>query len=39
MRRIGMVRMAEFDFEHPQLAAEDPLRSHVVYLARRPDPQ
>jgi RimJ/RimL family protein N-acetyltransferase len=39
MRRIGMVRMAEFDFEHPQLAAGDPLRSHVVYLARRPDPQ
>ncbi|HEX4198795.1 MAG TPA: GNAT family N-acetyltransferase [Caulobacteraceae bacterium] len=36
MRRIGMSRAAALDFEHPALAAEDPLRSHVVYLARRP---
>ena len=38
MRRIGMERVAELDFEHPQLAADDPLRPHVVYVGRRTDP-
>jgi RimJ/RimL family protein N-acetyltransferase len=33
MRRIGMTRAAEHDFEHPALAEGDPLRPHVVYVA------
>jgi RimJ/RimL family protein N-acetyltransferase len=36
MRRIGMTRAAERDFEHPDLAADDPLRAHVVYRIERP---
>ncbi len=35
MRRIGMARAPERDFVHPELAADDPLRPHVVYLAKR----
>ncbi|HXQ46394.1 MAG TPA: GNAT family N-acetyltransferase [Caulobacteraceae bacterium] len=35
MRRIGMTRAPEHDFEHPDLALDDPLRSHVVYVAAR----
>lgn len=31
MQRIGMVRRADLDFDHPVLAAGDPLRRHVVY--------
>lgn len=31
MERIGMVRVAGGDFEHPALAASDPLRRHVLY--------
>ncbi len=36
MRRIGMIRAPERDFVHPDLAEDDPLRSHVVYVAKRP---
>jgi RimJ/RimL family protein N-acetyltransferase len=36
MRRIGLVRAAERDFDHPMLEADHPLRPHVVYVARRP---
>ncbi|HLK26904.1 MAG TPA: GNAT family N-acetyltransferase [Caulobacteraceae bacterium] len=36
MRRIGMTRSPEHDFDHPALAADHPLRWHVVYVARRP---
>jgi RimJ/RimL family protein N-acetyltransferase len=36
MRRIGMTRAPDRDFEHPDLAADDPLRPHVVYVAKRP---
>jgi len=36
MRRLGMERAAERDFDHPALAPDDPLRRHVVYTARRP---
>lgn len=39
MRRIGLVRAAERDFDHPMLAVGHPLRPHVVYAARRPAPQ
>lgn len=35
MRRIGMSRAPERDFDHPDLAADDPLRSHVVYVVKR----
>jgi len=34
MRRIGMVRDPSRDFEHPALPDGDPLRSHVVFVAR-----
>jgi len=36
MRRIGMQRASERDFDHPDLAQGDRLRPHVVYVARRP---
>jgi RimJ/RimL family protein N-acetyltransferase len=35
MRRIGMTRAPDRDFVHPDLAVDDPLRPHVVYVARR----
>jgi RimJ/RimL family protein N-acetyltransferase len=38
MRRIGMTPAPERDFDHPRLAADHPLRSHVVYTARPPHP-
>lgn len=34
MERIGMERRADLDFLHPRLAADHPLRAHVVYVAR-----
>ena len=36
MRRIGLTRDAARDFDHPALAADHPLRPHIVYAARRP---
>lgn len=36
MARIGMTRRGDLDFGHPRLAADDPLRPHVVYVAGRP---
>lgn len=33
MQRIGMARRADLDFDHPRLAADDPLRRHIVYEA------
>jgi len=36
MTKIGMVRDADADFEHPRLAPEHPLRSHVVYRIANP---
>jgi RimJ/RimL family protein N-acetyltransferase len=36
MERLGMHRAPEDDFDHPDIAAEDPLRRHVLYrLGRR----
>jgi RimJ/RimL family protein N-acetyltransferase len=35
MRRIGMTRDAARDFEHPDLAKDDPLRAHMVYRMQR----
>ncbi|MDE2119851.1 MAG: GNAT family N-acetyltransferase [Betaproteobacteria bacterium] len=34
MRRLGMRRVEEF--EHPRLAADHPLRPHVLYVAEAP---
>lgn len=36
MRRLGMRRAAERDFDHPRLAEGHPLRRHVMYVAGRP---
>lgn len=36
MQRLDMIRMAERDFDHPALAADHPLRRHIVYAAPRP---
>jgi RimJ/RimL family protein N-acetyltransferase len=35
MRRIGLVRAASRDFDHPRLAEDHPLRPHIVYVAER----
>ena len=35
MRKIGLVRDPARDFEHPLLAIDHPLRSHIVYAAER----
>ncbi len=37
MERLGMQHAPEERFEHPHLAAGDPLRSHVVYRLRKPE--
>lgn len=36
MLRLGMVRRSDLDFEHPALAADDPLRPHVTFEILRP---
>lgn len=36
MARIGLARDPARDFDHPALAADHPLRPHVVYAGRRP---
>ena len=36
MRKIGLVRDRARDFEHPRLPPGHPLRSHIVYAAKRP---
>lgn len=35
MERLGMERMHQFDFDHPNLSATDPLRPHVTYRLSR----
>lgn len=35
MRRIGMAHDPARDFDHPVLAADHPLRRHVVFVAKR----
>jgi ribosomal-protein-alanine N-acetyltransferase len=34
MERIGMVRDAAGDFDHPGVPEDSPLRRHVLYRAR-----
>jgi RimJ/RimL family protein N-acetyltransferase len=36
MQRLGMVRTADRDFDHPALSPDHPLRRHIVYVALRP---
>lgn len=36
MERLGMVRRAELDFDHPHIEAGSPLRRHIVYVLPRP---
>jgi RimJ/RimL family protein N-acetyltransferase len=36
MQRVGMVRRADRDFDHPALSPDHPLRRHIVYVAPRP---
>lgn len=38
MTRIGMRHDPARDFDHPVLADDHPLRRHVVFVARRPQP-
>ena len=35
MARLGMVRHPDLDFDHPKLAADDPLLRHVTYSLAR----
>ncbi|MGB3844769.1 N-acetyltransferase [Sphingopyxis sp. YF1] len=35
MERLGMQYCADLDFDHPKLAADDPLRPHVTYSLSR----
>ncbi len=35
MKRIGMARAPERDFDHPRLADDHPLKRHIVYVAKR----
>jgi hypothetical protein len=32
MQRLGMVRRADMDFEHPAVPEGNPVRPHIVYL-------
>lgn len=36
MKRVGMRRRTELDFDHPALAVDDPLRPHIVYSIDAP---
>lgn len=35
MRRLGMARRADLDFDHPAFPPGHPLRRHVIYLLQR----
>lgn len=35
MERLGMLRRADLDFDHPALGPDDPLRPHIVYETTR----
>jgi RimJ/RimL family protein N-acetyltransferase len=36
MVRLGMRRMPDLDFDHPNLAVDHPLHRHIVFVAKRP---
>jgi len=35
MKKIGMTRVADGDFDHPNLSVDDPLRQHVLFRIKR----
>ena len=37
MERLGMRHLPELDFDHPKIAAGDPLCRHVTYALQRPE--
>ena len=37
MARAGFLRTPDLDFDHPRLAADDPLRPQMVYALPRPE--
>jgi len=39
MQRIGMVRDAAADFDHPSMPEDSPLRRHVLYRVQAPGPR
>ena len=38
MERLGMARYPAEDFDHPDLADDDPLKPHILYRIHRPEP-
>lgn len=38
MEKLGLVRDPDADFDHPSVPEGDPLRPHVLYRTRRPEP-
>lgn len=38
MERLGMNRLADQDFDHPNVPDGSPLKRHIVYAIDRPDP-
>ncbi len=38
MERLGMTRLPELDFGHPDMAPGHPLHDHITYAIGRPDP-
>jgi len=36
MKRIGMTKVEDGDFDHPNLGPDDPLRHHVLFRKNRP---
>lgn len=37
MRRLGMTRRPNLDFDHPRIPEGDPLRRHIVHVINRPE--
>jgi len=36
MRRLGMIRTPDLDFDHPALPDDHPLKRHIVFVAPKP---
>lgn len=37
MERLGMIRRADLDFDHPAVPETSPLRPHITYVSERPE--
>lgn len=37
MERLGMMRLADGDFDHPEVPDGDPLKPHITYAINRPE--